>query len=332
MTERWTWHGGGLSAARAHFGEHQDGWLDLSTGINPHAWPAALTVAIDWRGLPDETELRTLEEAAAGHFRCDPAYVCAVPGTEVGLRLCGEFLPAPARHVTPTYRTHGEMLAGSVAIAIDEVAKADASTLIIANPNNPDGRLLDHQTLIDLLARRDFGSAAQSWLVIDESFADCHPDNSLANIVDDSRRLIIFRSFGKFFGLAGLRLGFVLAPRAFIARLRHKLGAWPVSAAAIAIGTAAYRDLEWIRHTRERVASEASELEQVLHARGYVVRGKCPLYRLIECKTAHPLFEHLAKRAILTRPFRENPRWLRVGLPGSRGAFCRFIAALPDHG
>lgn len=319
MTERWTWHGGGVAAARARFGGED--WLDLSTGINPHAWPG--TPPVDWRPLPDEQALRRLEQAAAAHFGCDADSVCAVPGTETGLRLIGERLDGPIFHLVPTYRTHGEM-ADSRPVRMEGLAAADGATLILANPNNPDGRLLERDALHAMLARRGDG-----WLLVDEAFADCHPAHSIAADVADGRRLLVFRSFGKYFGLAGLRLGFVLGPRAVVAALRQRLGAWPVSAAAIAIGTAAYGDTAWIAATRLRLQREAAALDAMLRAAGFHPQGACPLFRLIDCD-APALFGRLAKRAILSRPFDHNPRWLRLGLPGSAASLARLQAALTD--
>lgn len=324
MTARWTWHGGGLSAARAHFGGTD--WLDLSTGINPHAWPGAAAVEVDWRPLPDERALRELEQAAAAHFGCDPDHVCAVPGTETGLRLIGNLLPGPAFHLAPAYRTHGEMIAGSTPLPMERLGEADGASLILANPNNPDGRLLDRDDVLDTLDRR----GRSGWLVIDEAFADCHPEQGIAAHVEDTARLLVFRSFGKFFGLAGLRLGFMVGPRAVIDALRHKLGAWPVSAAAIAIGTAAYRDGEWIAAMRERLRHEADDLDAVLRAAGFSPLGACPLFRLIDCGDATALFERLARQAILTRPFDHSPGWLRLGLPGGAAARDRLRSALAD--
>lgn len=324
---RWTWHGGGIDAARARFGGED--WLDLSTGINPQAWPHANAVPINWRDLPGEDGLAALEGAAADHFGCKADHVCAVPGTEVGLRLVGELLDRPAYHIAPTYRTHAEMVASSTPIFIDALDRVDGATLILANPNNPDGRLLCHDRIADLLKRR----GPSGWLVLDEAFADCHPDHTVADRVSDEGRLIVFRSFGKFFGLAGVRLGFVIGPRAIVTRLRSRLGAWPVSAGAIAIGKAAYRDGAWITTMRRWLEAEAARLDAGLEARGYRVIGACPLFRLIECADAIALFHHLAQRAILTRPFDRQPRWLRVGLPGNEAGLARFIAALPcQHG
>lgn len=327
MSGRWTWHGGGLRAARAHFGEGAAPWLDLSTGINPHAWPGAQGIVTDWRRLPEEGDLRDMEAAAARYFGAGPDHVCALPGTEIGLRLIGDLLDGPARHVAPAYRSHGEMIAGATPVARDALADADGATLILANPNNPDGRVMDHAELRRLLDRR----GREGWLIVDEAFADAAPRTSLAAQVGEDRRLLLFRSFGKFFGLAGVRLGFLIGPRRIVADLRRKLGAWPVSAAAIAIGAAAYRDDAWIASMRRRLEGEATRLDAALARSGHRPVGACPLFRLIETEDAMALFERLARRSILTRPFDYQPRWLRIGLPADAAALDRLEAAL-RHG
>lgn len=312
---RWTWHGGGIAAARTHFGDGDAPWLDLSTGINPNPWPVPADLAIDWQALPDESGLAALERAAAGHFGADPQHVCALPGTEIGLRLAGDVLPAPAAYLAPSYRTHGDMFGGARPATL---AEAGDDTLIVANPNNPDGTTHARESLL----------VHRGWLVIDEAFADHAPELSLAGAVSDERRLVIFRSFGKFFGLAGLRLGFVIGPRAVIAKFRARLGAWPVSAASIAIGTAAYRDATWIASSRAGLRRRAAALDAVLARHGLAARGGCPLFRLVETDQAEALFERLARRAILTRPFDYDPRWLRLGLPGSEADLARLDTAL----
>lgn len=318
MTRSWKWHGGGLQAARAHFGEGSEPWLDLSTGINPHPWPQASAIAVDWQRLPDPADLATLERAAAAYFGARPESVCAVPGTEIGLRLVGEMLVGRTSCVVPSYRTHMEMFANPAPLSADTMTSADSEILILANPNNPDGRV--HQPA-KLLER-------SGWLLVDEAFADTDPAISLASHVGDDRSLVVFRSFGKFFGLAGVRLGFVLGPREMIARLRQRLGAWPVSAAAVVIGTAAYSDASWIDATRHQLRDEAAALDAVLLDQGYKAVGQCPLFRLIEADDAATLFERLARGAILTRPFDYNRRWLRLGLPGSEAALARLDRTL----
>lgn len=329
MTDPWTWHGGGLDAAKRHFGG--DDWLDLSTGINPDPWPGAGDIAIDWQRLPEPTALRRLEEAAARFFGTAPQYVCAVPGTEIGLRLTGTLIGGDARHVTPSYRTHGDMIADSAAIdwaALDWTgAEHHDGTLILANPNNPDGRVIEAGVLHELLDRR----APESWLLIDEAFADPDPTLSFAGLVSDTRNLVIFRSFGKFFGMAGVRLGFVLGPPSILDPLRRLLGAWPLSAAAVTIGTAAYQDEIWITAARRRLPEQAAALDAILTGAGHRPIGECPLFRLIEVDDAQSLFERLARAAILTRPFADQPRWLRIGLPPGDEAAARLAAALA-HG
>lgn len=324
----WTHHGGRLAEARTTFGDACAPWLDLSTGINPHPWPGVGGLAIEWSRLPDEGELRALEIAAAAYFGVDHDYVAALPGTEIGLRLLGTLLPGAARHLAPTYRTHAEMVAGSE--PIDSLSAVSDGIVIAANPNNPDGHILSAH---DLLATHDRLHACGGWLVVDEAFADAGMTEapvSIAPHVADDARLIVFRSFGKFFGLAGVRLGFVIAPCAVIAQVRALLGAWPVSAAAIAIGTAAYRDAGWIATMRERLAKDAADLDAMLRRRGLLPVGACPLFRLVDVADADATFAQLARHAILTRPFDYDPRWLRLGLPGSAAALERLERALAD--
>jgi len=321
MNGPWTWHGGGLEVARRYFGDGD--WIDLSTGINPRPWPGADTLGFDWQRLPDPQDLARLEAVAAGYFGVDPRRVCAVPGTELGLRLAGSLIGGPARHIVPGYRTHGEMIPGSAATGWPGAQDSDAN-LILANPNNPDGRAIAPDTMLELLGRRT------GWLLVDEAFADADPGCSVATAVDDAQKLIVFRSFGKFFGLAGVRLGFLLAPQTITAALRERLGAWPLSAAAIAIGTAAYADAGWIAATRRRLPEDAAALDAMLVRHGFHPTGACPLFRLIETDDAAALFERLARRSILTRPFEGQPRWLRLGLPAGADALARLDAALAD--
>ncbi|MGH6632241.1 MAG: threonine-phosphate decarboxylase, partial [Sphingopyxis sp.] len=144
MSGPWTWHGGGLEAAKREFGTGD--WIDLSTGISPHPWPGPATIAFDWQRLPDPDALARLEAVAAVCFGVDARHVCAVPGSEIGLRLTGTLVGGPARHIAPSYRTHGEMVAGSAPLAT-EAAPGYDGTLILANPNNPDGRVTSAATM-----------------------------------------------------------------------------------------------------------------------------------------------------------------------------------------
>lgn len=315
-------HGGNLAAARARFGDGD--WLDLSTGINARPWPVPADLPLDLGPLPSPAALADLEAAAAAHFGVGPENVCAVPGSEMGLRLLGMLLGGRACHIAPGYRTHGAVFADSLALAPGAPVPGNA-TLVLANPNNPCGTLLPLAQLDAMLAER---TAAGGWLVVDEAFADPHPEASIAPLVGDARRLIVFRSFGKFFGLAGLRLGFVLGPRSLLSRYRRLLGDWPIDATALAIGSAAYRDWAWIEATRTILPQRAAALDAVLQAHGLAPSGASPLFRLVKHADAPALFERLATAHILVRPFDYAPSWLRFGVPSAPEALARLDRAL----
>jgi cobalamin biosynthetic protein CobC len=325
----WTIHGGRLSDAAIAFPDAPSPWLDLSTGINPDPWPGTAGLAIDWQRLPNAAAIAALEAAAAWHFGAGEPDVLALPGTESGLRgLRGLPLPAPFRHVAPGYGTHGEALPGSRPIPADRLVEEAAlgGTILCANPANPDGRLIavDHLLEIAAILARSGG-----WLVIDEAFIDAHPDASILPRLSGDEPIIVLRSFGKFFGLAGVRLGFAVAPPAIIAPWRAAIGSWPVSAAAIAIGAAAYADADWIAATRKRLRACADALDAVLRRHGLEPQGASPLFRLVDCDAAR-LFARLARRGILTRPFAYAPRWLRLGVPDRAEDLDRFDRALGD--
>jgi cobalamin biosynthesis protein CobC len=325
MSDPLLYHGGNLAAARARFGDGP--WLDLSTGINPLPWPVPGDLAIDLGPLPDPSLLADLEAAAAAHFGVAPDHVCAIPGSEMGLRLLGSILGGRACHQVPGYRTHGVAFADSLPLSADSPVPGNAA-LLLANPNNPCGTLRDRAALETLLSAR---TAAGGWLIVDEAFADAHPESSMAPLVDDTRRLIVFRSFGKFFGLAGLRLGFVLAPHAILARYRALLGDWPIDATALAIGTLAYRDRVWIEATRTSLADRAATFDRLLDAHRLLPEGKSPLFRLISHPDAAAIFDRLARAHLLVRPFDYAPQWLRFGVPADPAALDRVDQAL-RHG
>ena len=326
----WLIHGGRLEAARAAWPDAPEPWLDLSTGINPRFWPMERAGAIDWHRLPGQAALARLEAAAAGAFGVSPDWVCALPGSEIGLRLLATLgLPGPVRYQAPGYRTHAEAFAVAAPIPAGSLAEEAerGGTILLANPSNPDG--LVHEpaalaALAEVLTRRG------GQLIVDEAFADATPDISLLPrmVRGDAAGAVVLRSLGKMFGLAGVRLGFAVAAPEWLAGLRRRLGSWPVSAAAIAIGTAAYADAEWIAETRGQLAADRDRLDAVLHSHGLQPEGESPLFRLLRTPGADALFERLARQGILTRPFDYAPDWLRLGLPGDDEALARLDRAL----
>jgi len=323
-----TFHGGRQDAARRRFAAAPQPWLDLSTGINPVAWPIERIGAPDNGPLPLREALDGLCQAAARHFGTGRQAIVALPGSEIGLRLLRHLdLPRPWRIVVPTYRTHADALPGAepIEVALLAAEAERGGTILLANPNNPDGRVLPPAMLVGIAHRL---AARGGMLVIDEAFADVAPDIGVSPSLTADDRVIVMRSFGKFFGLAGVRLGFLSGAATPVAAMAAMLGDWPVSAQAIACGTAAYGDPDWIDTTRRRLAADAATIDRLLHDAGLSVSGDCPLFRLVECDDAAALFERLGRAGILSRPFDDRPDWLRLGLPGDAAGFERLARAL----
>ena len=154
--------------------------------------------------------------------------------------------------------------------------------------------------------------------VIDESLAPTLP----------ARGAVVLRSFGKAYGLAGLRLGFALASPDIVAPLRAGSGPWPVSGPAIAIGTRALADSDWLEATRARLAKETGRLDALLLKADCRVIGGTLLFRLAAHEDARAIFERLVAAGILVRPFADEPLWLRFGIPGDENGWERLAAAL----
>jgi len=287
-------------------------WADLSTGINPWPYPAPRASAAARGRLPDPERIAALEAAAARAFGVeDPARVLATAGAEAGLRLLPRVLAGESVWVkSPTYASH----AAAWAEAGRRLAPSpdDADILVVVNPNNPDGAL---ETPEALALRADAVADRGGWLVVDESFVETVGGASVAPL--EHPRMAILRSFGKFYGLAGLRLGFLVGDPDLIRRVRILQGEWPVSADAIAAGLAAYADRGWTETTRCRLGRHADQLDEVLTRGGLEVIGGTSLFRLTRAADAGRRFETLCAAGILTRPFADQPHWLRFGLPSA---------------
>jgi cobalamin biosynthetic protein CobC len=314
-------HGGDLGEAIAAAGESSRAWLDLSTGINPHAYPVPPLAPEVWARLPQSAALDNLIGAARAAYGVPPhVAIAAAPGTQALIQLMPRlFRGESAAIVGPTYGEHGavwEHAARQVA-APDEAG--DAAILIVVNPNNPDGR-------ITAPAEVTAAARGRRLTIVDEAFADCAPHASVIPQLGDEP-ILVLRSFGKMYGLAGLRLGFVLGLKRLVAPVAEALGPWAVSGPALAIGAAALRDEDWRTAMRGRLRAEAEALDALLSRRGLRVVGGSPLFRLVEDERAWALHAALAREAVWTRIFDYRRDWMRIGLPGADHV-QRFEAAL----
>ncbi|MHC2335613.1 threonine-phosphate decarboxylase CobD [Bradyrhizobium sp. USDA 4454] len=316
-------HGGNLDVARQRFGGAAEDWIDLSTGINRVPYPVVDVEPRQWSALPSRSEIETLHAAAQQAYSTS-APIVAMGGAQAAIQLLPHLAPGGrARILGPTYNEYAAVLSAAgwdVTEVSDLAALAGADIAVVVNPNNPDGQRHDRHDLLALLPR-------VGRLVIDESFADAVPGISLASEAGRAG-LLILRSFGKFYGLAGLRLGFAVGGEADIVALAAMVGPWPVSGAAIAIGRRALLDREWAKATAARLAEDCARLDTETQVQGWTLVGGTPLFRLYDVGDALVAQEKLARAQIWSRVFQLKPGWLRLGLPGSETEWSRLSAVL----
>jgi cobalamin biosynthetic protein CobC len=316
-------HGGNLDHAQARFGGRPEDWIDLSTGINRRPYPVPPLAPRHWSALPPRSEIASLQEAARQAY-ATRASVLAVGGAQAAIQLLPRLAPpGRARVLAPTYSEYAPVLsdAGWHVEELSEIeALAGADLAVVVNPNNPDGRRHDPSSLLGLLSR-------VKRLVVDESFADAVPGVSLAAKAERAG-LLVLRSFGKFYGLAGLRLGFVLGDEGDVAALAALAGPWPISGAAIEIGRKALLDRGWADAARARLDIDSRRLDGLAREVGWTLIGGTPLFRLYDVADAEAAQERLARVHIWSRIFKDRPNWLRLGIPGDQMEWTRLTAAL----
>ncbi|WP_434710042.1 threonine-phosphate decarboxylase CobD [Rhizobium sp. YTUHZ045] len=328
-------HGGGVTAAAAAFGGRPEEWLDLSTGINP--CPAALPEipALAWHRLPDSYLVDEARRAARDYYGSGEILPLPVPGTQSVIQLLprlltkgeGAMVDDRVAVVAPTYGEYARTFisAGFAVDTLDGVAAigAEHRLAVVVNPNNPDGLTWPVETLIAL---HDRMKAVGGLLVVDEAFGDAIPALSLAGHAQRLSNLVIFRSFGKFFGLAGLRLGFAIAGDDILKRFEEWLGPWAVSGPALSIAGSLLRsDVSPIRRL---IDERCAGLHAVLSGVGLQITGGTGLFALVDDARASDIYTHLCRHHILVRKFDYAPGWLRFGLPPDRAADRRLGEAL----
>jgi cobalamin biosynthesis protein CobC len=311
-------HGGDLGEARRCFPDAPLPWIDLSTGINPVPYLLPSLSFESWTRLPSRADLQALIVAAARRYGVDPAMVVAAPGTQALIQLLPRvFPPTDIAIVGHTYEEHevSWRREGLKVTVVDSPhGRALADIVVLVNPDNPTGRLIPPAELQDI----------KNQLIVDEAFIDFHPRAaSMAGT-----KAIVLRSFGKTYGLAGLRLGFAIARPDIVDHLRDALGPWAVAGPAIEIGRRALADDAWLEAARRRLERDAGRLDDLLIKAGLTIVGGTLLFRLASHVDAPLIFQTLGRHGIHVRRFPLTPSWLRFGLPGNDEQFSRLARAL----
>ncbi|TBV07059.1 threonine-phosphate decarboxylase CobD [Phytopseudomonas dryadis] len=319
-------HGGRLRLAAQQHGIPLSDWLDLSTGVAPYGWLLPAIPAQAWMRLPEPDD--GLEAAACAYYGV--ARLLPVAGSQAAIQCLprlrrearvGIVSPAYAEHAAAWQREGHRVLEISEASVNRALERLDV--LLLVNPNNPTGRRFSPEQLFAWHARL---AARGGWLVVDEAFIDCTPEQSLA-AHSHLPGLIVLRSFGKFFGLAGARLGFVLASPALLDEMAALLGPWAVSGPTRAVASHLLGDRAGQQGQRQRLNDDGLRLAELLSGHGLPPTGGCALFQWVASERAAVLHEFLACNGILTRLFASPPS-IRFGLPPDEDGWQRLERAL----
>jgi cobalamin biosynthetic protein CobC len=319
-------HGGRLRQAAARWSIPLDKWLDLSTGIAPWSYPVSISDGA-WQRLPeDDDELVAIAAAYYGH----PAPL-PLPGSQAAIQWLPRLI-APGRVLLPR-PTYGEyapawQAAGHTVTEFDAgniESIGDADVLMLCNPNNPTAATLDRDAMLALAARQ---GASGGWLVVDEAFADADPGVSLASLAGSHfPKLVVLRSLGKFFGLAGARVGFLCAAETVSRRMAEALGPWALAYPSRVAAMQALGDPAWHGEQVRRLTAASARLGDLLAANGLASRAGGLLFHYAATPHAARIAEHCAQHGILLRTFAQPPA-LRFGLPGKDADWKRLAEAL----
>ena len=308
-------HGGNLREAAVQYDIPLKSWIDLSTGINPNGWLPPKIPSNVWLRLPEEED--GLLKAAQNYYGVKN--ILPVAGSQAAIQSLPKCRPAShVGIVSPCYAEY-EYCWRQAGHTVKAIHRGDVDkylheldVLVVINPNNPDAYLHANSTLKRWQKQLE---KQAGWLIVDEAFMDSSPENSLLQYdLDMMPNLIILRSLGKFFGLAGVRLGFVVANPAILNQIKLDQGSWSISHPARWIGKKALQDQAWQKHTRKELEPKAIRLRQVLSILNVKSVNNTSLFCYFELEDAKVLQAYLAKNGVWVRYF-ELPKAIRIGLP-----------------
>ncbi len=323
-------HGGRLRQAAAHYDIPLADWLDLSTGINPQGWPVPALPAAVWQRLPESDD--GLEAAAAAYY--GNPNLLPVAGSQAAIQWLPALLPkAAVACIAPLYAEHphawqqaGHKVRYLQNATLPRALAAATPYILLCNPNNPTADRHPHELVLD--AARQLHKRG-GWLIVDEAFVDATPELSVTPLAGtpEAPNLIVLRSLGKFFGLAGVRVGFVFAAPELLRRMQEAMGPWAVSGPSREAARLALADTAWQAAARPQLQAAGERLRQLLVPLGEV--KATALFATLSSPHSNELFDYLARRAILTRRFDQQPL-LRCGLPADEAGWQRLATALNE--
>ena len=326
-------HGGNIPWASKQFAIPENQWIDLSTGISPWHYPISTLSPRYFQQLPYATT--QLYQAAANYYGCPAEYLRAVPGSQYAI----EQLPtlfAPQKIALPTwgYSEHQKAWQAQGSEIIHYTNHSELLQLLnqqaipyalIIRPNNPSAAFftIEQVKQVEVLLQQKYPN--KHLLILDEAFIDLYPQASFIRH-PPGPRTVVLRSVGKFFGLAGIRLGFVCAQPALLQRLQAKLGQWLINGPSVGIGQQLFQDKPWAQQQRLRIRQQNKQLQQCLLQAGL----PAPLHSagLFTSVFGEPekflqIFIQLAKAGVLVRYFpHPTQACLRFGLPGQHQQAC----------
>ncbi len=327
-------HGGRILAASEKYSIPLKDWIDLSTGLNPNGWPVPYVPAAVWQSLPEDDD--GLQTAACQYYGCDACL--PVAGSQAAIQI----LPMLRSYskvgvISPTYAEHehnwkqrGHDVVQLTEVDVDKHIE-QLDVLVVINPNNPTGKEISSKKL---LSWHQKFSIKGGWLIVDEAFMDATPENSLLT-AGIKPGLIILRSLGKFFGLAGIRCGFVIADKELLQLIATKLGPWALTGPTRYIAKQALLDKAWQKQVCEDLTNSSARLFHILNEAGLKPTGSNALFQWLSHPDAEHIYEVCAKQGILIRYFEKvitsnttvMPS-LRFGLAGKEEQWQRLTDVL----
>jgi len=321
-------HGGRLREAAEHYQIPLSDWIDLSTGINPNGYPIPNIPSALWQRLPEDQD--DLIATAQRYYQC--ASLLAVAGSQAAIQSLPLLRPqGKVGFIQPSYAEHayawkkaGHHIINLEPDTINQHIK-QLNVLVLVNPNNPSAQIFTHEQCLSWLAQLN---THNGWLIIDEAFIDATPELSLSHLAP-LKGLIILRSIGKFFGLAGIRSGFVLAEPAILNELAEHLGPWTISNPSRFMTQHALQNTSWQQTTRGNINKQSLRLQQLLQQYQLAITGSNPLFQWIKTQQASHIHQQLAQQAVFTRLF-THPSSIRFGLPANELEWTHLEKALKE--